>query len=130
MKGCKIGGGALAAGVLLSLLIVPTTGRANETQSNRGVFTLGEIEVTGQADEEKNVTIEKISVEEMRDFDRNTLADAVTLLPGVTSSMTGARNEQTLYVRGLDIKHVPIFLDGIPIYVPYDGYPDLARFTT
>ena len=31
---------------------------------------------------------------------------------------------------GLDIKHVPIFQDGIPIYVPYDGYPDLGRFTT
>ncbi len=33
-------------------------------------------------------------------------------------------------VRGFDIKHVPIFLDRIPIYVPYDGYPDLGRFST
>ena len=33
-------------------------------------------------------------------------------------------------IRGFDQKHVPIYLDGIPIYVPYDGYPDLSRFTT
>ncbi len=86
--------------------------------------------MSGKAEENKNITIEKISAEELRDFDRNTVADAVNLLPGVTSAVTGARNEQTIYMRGFDLKHVPIFLDGIPIYVPYDGYPDLARFTT
>ncbi len=96
-----------------------------------GVFTLGEIEVNAKADgDAANPTIDRIYADEMRQFDRNTIADAATLLPGVTASVTGARNEQTLYVRGLDIKHVPLFLDGIPIYVPYDGYPDLARFTT
>ncbi|MEZ4528594.1 MAG: TonB-dependent receptor [Desulfobacterales bacterium] len=42
----------------------------------------------------------------------------------------GFRNELMLSVRGSDIKHVPIYWDGIPIYVPYDGYPDLGRFTT
>jgi iron complex outermembrane recepter protein len=35
-----------------------------------------------------------------------------------------------IYLRGFDIKHVPMFIDGIPIYVPYDGYPDMARFNT
>ncbi|MFH0996110.1 MAG: TonB-dependent receptor plug domain-containing protein [Pseudomonadota bacterium] len=66
----------------------------------------------------------------MRLFNRDNLADAVNLLPGVTLSETGARNEKMIYIRGFDIKHVPMFMDGIPIYVPYDGYPDLARFNT
>ncbi len=95
------------------------------------VFTLGEIEVSVKVDEDTtNPTVDRIYADELRAFDRNTIADAANLLPGVTSSVTGARNEQTLYVRGFDIKHVPLFLDGIPIYVPYDGYPDLGRFTT
>src|SRR5690606_14180423 len=25
---------------------------------------------------------------------------------------------------------VPIFMDGVPVYIPYDGYSDLSRFTT
>jgi iron complex outermembrane receptor protein len=54
----------------------------------------------------------------------------VNLLPGITLSEMGARNEKMVYVRGFDIKHVPIYIDGIPIYVPYDGYPDLSRFNT
>jgi iron complex outermembrane receptor protein len=94
------------------------------------IFKLGEVEVTGQPEDTKNVTTEKISSKEMRLFNKDNLADAVNLLPGVTLSETGARNEKMVYVRGFDIKHVPIFLDGIPIYVPYDGYPDLSRYST
>ena len=31
------------------------------------------------------------------------------------------RNEKTLTVRGFDSRQVPLFIDGIPVYVPYDG---------
>lgn len=101
----------------------------NEAIQNR-VFTLGEVEVVGKAEENKNTTTERIYGDEMRLFNKDNLADAVNLLPGVTLSETGARNEKMVYIRGFDIKHVPMFMDGIPIYVPYDGYPDLARFST
>ncbi len=66
----------------------------------------------------------------MQDFDRTTVGEALPLIAGASASRTGRRNEQTISVRGLDIKHVPLFIDGIPVYVPYDGYPDLGRFTT
>lgn len=33
-------------------------------------------------------------------------------------------------MRGFDLRQVPVFLDGIPVYVPYDGYVDMGRFTT
>ncbi|MBB6131851.1 iron complex outermembrane receptor protein [Mucilaginibacter lappiensis] len=33
-------------------------------------------------------------------------------------------------IRGFDVRSVPIYLDGVPLYVPYDGYVDLARFNT
>ena len=117
----------MVVGTLGTLLATPSLAQAAEEQ---GVFTLGEIEVTAKAEAEKNTTVEKLYSDEIRLFEKVTVADAANLLPGVTASFTGARNEQTLYVRGLDIKHVPLFIDGIPVYVPYDGYPDLARFTT
>lgn len=105
-------------------------GTAETRENENRVFTLGEIEVVSRGEETKNTTLDKVYYDEMRLFDRNNLADAVNLLPGVTLSETAARGEFMAYVRGFDLKHVPIFLDGIPIYVPYDGYPDLARFTT
>lgn len=121
--------------VLASLIGVISEAPAQEEQSEESevrnrVFRLGEIEVVGKEVQSRNKTIEKVYDEEMRLFDRNDLADAVNLLPGVTLSQTGQRNEKTIYIRGFDIKHVPMFLDGIPIYVPYDGYPDLTRFST
>ncbi len=33
-------------------------------------------------------------------------------------------------MRGFDARQVPLFIDGIPVYVPYDGYVDFDRFTT
>ncbi len=42
----------------------------------------------------------------------------------------GPRNESVVYVRGFDLRQVPVFIDGVPVYVPYDGYVDMGRFTT
>ena len=103
--------------------------KESEEERNR-VYTLGEIDVVAKGEESKNTSIDKVYYEEMRLFDRNNLADSLNLLPGVTLSEAGARNEKMIYLRGFDLKRAPIFQDGIPIYVPYDGYPDLGRFTT
>ncbi|OPY80032.1 MAG: Colicin I receptor precursor [Syntrophorhabdus sp. PtaU1.Bin153] len=117
-------------GILLIGVLLSVEGLAAETKNEGGVFTLGEIEVSAKNEEAKNITIDKLADEEMREFNRDTVANALNLLPGITLSQGGARSEQMIYVRGLDVRHVPIFLDGVPVYVPYDGYPDLGRFTT
>ena len=44
--------------------------------------------------------------------------------------MANARNEKTVTVRGFDSRQVPLYIDGIPVYVPYDGYVDFNRFST
>lgn len=112
-------------------------GRAQAADSSSGeasgdgsVFTLGEIEVAGQTEPATASTIRKITEEEMRQFNRDNVATAANLIPGVAITRFGARNETMVSIRGFDIKHVPIYQDGIPIYVPYDGYPDLSRFET
>ncbi|MGZ8159020.1 MAG: TonB-dependent receptor plug domain-containing protein [Methylobacter sp.] len=35
-----------------------------------------------------------------------------------------------IYIRGFNSRQVPLFMDGIPVYVPYDGNVDLNRFST
>lgn len=104
--------------------------KAAADQKESNVFTLGEIEVKDKTEVNKNITVERVTRQEMRDYNRDDVQQAVTVLPGVTASERGARNEKTVFVRGFDIKYVPLFLDGVPVYVPYDGYPDLGRFTT
>ncbi len=66
---------------------------------------------------------------QLQQFKRETVGDALALLPGVTLS-NGARNELLVYLRGYDPRQVPLFIDGVPVYVPYDGYVDFKRFTT
>lgn len=119
-----------SACVLLAALLSGPAFAAEKVDRASGAFTLGEIEVVEQSDGSPNVSVQRVTEENMRTFNTDTVDRAVNMLPGVTISHIGARNEKMVYVRGFDLKHVPIYLDGIPIYVPYDGYPDLSRFTT
>lgn len=93
------------------------------------VFTLGEIEVRDKSETTKNITIEKVTSEEMEEFNTDRLADALNLLPGVTVTGGGRRNDKGIYVRGFSPTRVPVFLDGIPVYIPYDRTFDYNRFT-
>lgn len=59
-----------------------------------------------------------------------TVTEALRSMPGVLAAEpTGSRNEAYGRVRGFStVGQVGFYLDGIPIYVPYDGYADLNRF--
>ncbi len=103
------------------------------SQAADPVFELGTIQVTakkpqvGEVGEEQVASV--VSREEMKTFNRNNVADAVNLLSGVTVS-NNSRNEKIIYLRGYDVRQAPLFIDGIPVYVPYDGYVDFNRFST
>lgn len=94
-----------------------------------GVFTLGKVDVTDSIDAFDSTTT-VIDAQEMQDHERKTVVEALNLLPGATIQNFGARNEQMIMIRGFDVKHAPLFIDGIPVAVPYDGYVDFSRFTT
>ncbi|WP_299247914.1 TonB-dependent receptor plug domain-containing protein [uncultured Cytophaga sp.] len=87
---------------------------------------LQEITIYGQAKDSTNA----IGSKRMEVFNRTDVSHALNILPGVTLSNFGARNESTLFIRGFDSRQVPVFIDGVPVYISYDGYVDLARFTT
>ena len=92
------------------------------------VYSLGNINVV--ASKVTSSQASNISMTQIKDMNRTNLTEAVNLLPGLTVSEAGARNEGALYLRGFSMLQVPIFYDGIPIYVPYDGNVDISRFTT
>ena len=92
------------------------------------VFSLGAVVVTGSDKNRQNNDI--VNSAQMKEFGRTDVTRALSLLPGVSVSDIGPRNESQVYVRGFDLRSVPLYIDGVPIYVPYDGYVDLGRFTT
>lgn len=98
--------------------------------STEKAFTLGTVTVYGKepdvaAQLETQTTAEKIQL-----LEKKTVNQALATQPGISTAVVGARNEATVYVRGFNRLQVPIFIDGVPAYVPYDGYVDLNRFTT
>ena len=68
----------------------------------------------------------------MQLHDASNATKALDLLPGVEiQHLAGNRNEAAFMIRGFSSNgQVPLYLDGIPIYVPYDGYIDMNRFVT
>ncbi|HDQ5677492.1 TPA: Plug domain-containing protein [Shigella flexneri] len=66
----------------------------------------------------------------MKALDKQNVAQALSIVPGVVLQKSGSRNEEQVKVRGFDSRQVPVYFDGVPIYVPYDGNLDLARILT
>jgi iron complex outermembrane receptor protein len=89
-------------------------------------FQLGEVNVSGSAVHDSSAALNYQRIEK---FNRTDLASALNLLPSVNIANVGPRNESVVYVRGFDLRQVPVFIDGVPVYVPYDGYVDMGRFT-
>jgi iron complex outermembrane recepter protein len=88
------------------------------------IYTLGEVQVSATVDRTT------VDASDMQKYNAKDVSTALRTLPSLTISENGSRNESTVYLRGFDIRSVPVYMDGIPVYVPYDGYVDLARFTT
>ncbi len=90
-------------------------------------FELGEVVVVAANPSD---SLSAVHSDDMGAYNRTTVGSALNLLPGVSLSNIGARNESVVYLRGFSLRQTPVFIDGIPVYVPYDGYVDLGRFTT
>lgn len=102
---------------------------AGAVQAAQGVFELGTVTVVGSPVPASTADEAVLGQQEIARDNADTVADAVRLLPGV-SLTRNSRNEEMLYLRGFDARQVPVYVDGVPLYVPYDGYVDFGRFTT
>lgn len=117
--------------VILFILFLCFSVNASENTSEN-IFTLGQIDVfdlsSMTASQERGDSLG--DQETSKAHNRINAAQAASQLPGVVLTSSGARNERTVFVRGFDLRQVPFLIDGIPVYVPYDGYVDLGRFVT
>jgi iron complex outermembrane receptor protein len=103
------------------------------------VFTLGtvyRVSVDGKsldAAERLETLVTKTDIEL---FEKKDIGTALGRTPGVRYGRpSGGRYESGVFVRGFQAygngtPSVPVFIDGIPAYVPYDYVMDMGRFTT
>lgn len=94
------------------------------------VFNLGEVVASAPTDDGPSLGGSTVTQDDLRQFDRNSLDKAMTLVPGATVSEVGGRNESDVWIRGFDRWRVPLYIDGIPVYLPADNRIDFSRFTT
>jgi iron complex outermembrane receptor protein len=115
---------------LLGLLLCVTVGLSAQLPSAPAdslsrVFELGEVQVVGRKDQPFSLVIgaEKLASHPERD-----VSQALSTLPGLNFVYLGQKNDAMVNVRGFDLRQVPVYIDGVPVYVSYDGYADLGRF--
>ncbi len=120
--------------LLMSVLLFWNVGSADEDSpkdaEKSSVFDLGEVVVTGEGETITQVTtVDTLDRKHMDLTDATDVSKAIETLPGVAVSV-GSRNEAYLNVRGFNQRYVPIFYDGIPWYIPNDGYVDSSEIST
>lgn len=93
-------------------------------------FELGTLTVYGEKPRPAERLPVHIEANTLELLEKEDLAGALSLLPGITLTRFGGRNETAVNVRGYSRAQTPLFIDGVPVYVPYDGIVDLSRFTT
>lgn len=116
----------MTVAILTCTALAPWGARA----ADDGIFTLGEVHVAAPAESELPGT-STLTLDQMRLLNRDTLDDALATMAGASVTRGGSsRNEANYYIRGMDRTRVPLYIDGIRVYLPYDNRLDMARFTT
>ena len=122
---------ALTVAVLLALQGLANAGENSPAAGDSKVFSLGQISVTAARIDENPVGTATLDSQQLRDFDKDGLAEALNIVPGVASTAgAGSRNEALISVRGFDRWQVPLLMDGIRLYLPADNRIDFDRFLT
>ncbi|WP_316739026.1 TonB-dependent receptor [Pedobacter aquatilis] len=115
----------LAYAICMSFISLNSFSQVADTTQRS--FQLGQINIKGIRD---SLRSSRLNAGQLNLYNRYDVSHALNLLPGITLTAVGPRNESAVNVRGFDLRQVPIYLDGVPLYVPYDGYVDLARYNT
>ena len=92
-------------------------------------FELGQVSVTSDP-LLSEVFSDTVSAEQIEMYDDTTVSEALSRLAGVAFYARGGRAETDLKIRGFDSRRIGVFIDGVPVYVPYDGNMDYSRFLT
>jgi iron complex outermembrane receptor protein len=113
-----------AGGVLAQTAVAPDRGASSP------VFQLGQVDVQAtalSAPPPGGTSSSVVTQQQMLDRGALNVGEALSDLPGVTPVTLGQRGETQVNIRGFDSRQITLNIDGIPIYVPYDGNVDLSR---
>ena len=91
------------------------------------VYKMNEIVVTAQRSQASASTLYEISSKEMANLDIKSPSEALNFTPGLHVYKIST-NETVFMLRGFEQRQVSVFLDGVPISVPFDGKVDLSQF--
>lgn len=122
---------AAALVVFSACLVCPAAAgeQASEPTSTQPRFDLGVVPVIGNREPAAvRLGTETVDAQTLDDLNRYDLSEALNLVPGLAVQNVGQRRERLISVRGFNSRQVPLFIDGVPVYVPYDGNVDLSRF--
>ena len=115
--------------VLTILSLSFNTARAAEISSPDSIprYRFSEIVITeDRLDVLKSATLYEISQKQIENFDIKNASEALVFTPGV-QVCTSEKNETTFMMRGYGQRQINVFLDGIPISVPFDGVVDVSQ---
>jgi iron complex outermembrane receptor protein len=91
-------------------------------------YTLSEVVVTaGLIPSAALETVREVGRGEIEVLNPRSAADAIQWLPSLSLSRN-SKGEETFRLRGFGQRQVSVFLDGVPISVPFDGIVDLSQF--
>ncbi|PZQ53850.1 MAG: TonB-dependent receptor, partial [Phenylobacterium zucineum] len=94
-------------------------------------YSLGELVITAKTRSGEDIGGATISGETLKTYNRQTVDQALALIPGTNASNTGgSRNERLIYVRGFDRFQTTLSIDGVRVFLPADNRIDFARFLT
>lgn len=113
------------------LLVVParlfgdvTTAASQDTLPS---YRMSEIVVVAEKASARPLTpFLEIDRAALREREIHDASEALMTVPGIHFSRT-AKNEETFYLRGFGQRQISVFLDGVPISIPFDGVVDLSQ---
>ena len=117
--------------IILAAALSATPLVAMAQGAGKDVYTLGELQVTARSHAGEALGGAVISGEDLKTFNRQTIDQALALVPGANASNSGgSRNERVIYIRGFDRFQSTLSVDGVRVYLPADNRLDFARFLT
>lgn len=95
-----------------------------------GSYTLGKVSVQAIDAQNINMIEQTVTSADIAQNNERTIAESLDNVSGVSMNDSGPRGEAKVSIRGQSASRIGIFIDGIPVYVPYDGNFDFGRFLT
>lgn len=97
------------------LILFALNAKEIDTTKISNTFQLGEIIIL--APRTDNTISQTLNLQ----MNHINVSEALRSVPSVIFANMGGRFEPTIIVRGFDIRGIPVFVDGIPLQMPYDG---------